>query len=239
MNCTENGVGFTAAEIRCLLKFASKEDADRNKRGVQIVVHGDRVWARATNGVNSLELDGVSDGQLPNGEWFVDRGFLEMAVKLVVGVKAVLRLAFSGASLHRAIREENEVEIGSLEVPAEAAIADVSFPWNKAELKTPARNRTIAHCSALPGAYSALLQDVEDALSVEYSDLYPPPDPDHPWVFVVNDSGQTSGRGTLKCALSAAATAGDGNDETEEDDAPKNGKRKPSRKSRQQELATS
>lgn len=235
MNCTKNGVGFTAAEIRSLLKFASKDDADRNKRGVKIVVSGDRVWARATNGVNSLELDGVSDGKLKDGEWFVDRSFLEMAVKLVVGVKAVLRLAFKGASLHHAIREENEVEVGTIEVPNEAALADVSFPWDKAALKTPQRSRTIAHCSALPGAYSGLLQGVEEALGVEYSDLYPPQDPDHPWVFVINDAGQTSARGTLKTALSAAATAGDGNEDDDEDseDKPRRARRG---KGRQQEL---
>jgi hypothetical protein len=214
-----------------LLKFASREDADRDKYGVKFIVEGDRCWARAA-AHNSIELDGESDKQLPDGEWFVRRDFLEQAVKLVVGVKAMLRLAFSGASLNHAIVEENGIETGSFDVPTDAAVADVSFPWTK--LQIPRRGREIAHCSALPGAYAALLQDVESALDVEYSDLYPPVDPEHPWVFVTNDSGQTVARGTLKGAKSASATKGKGDEEGSEDEVSRRRKKK---NDRQQEIA--
>jgi hypothetical protein len=232
MNCNEKGLGLTAAQIRVLGKFASKEDSDRNKKGVKVVIDGDRAWARATNGINSLELDGASNGHHHGGEWFVDRGFLEKAVKLVVGVKAVLRLQFSGASLNHAIVEENDVETASFDVPQDAALADVSFPWEKEGLKLPSRSRRIAHCSALPGEYAALLQEVEAAVGANYTDLYPPQSPDHPWVFECNAAGQTVARGTLKAAKSVAATKGE--DEPEEEDKPK-GK---ARRGRQQELAT-
>jgi len=234
MDCTANGVGFTAEELRVLLKVAAKDDASRNMRGVHIsVVEGqNRSWARVTDGDKSLELDGTSDGEL-NGEWFVDRGFLEMAVRLVVGVKAVLRLAFSGASLHRAIREENGVETGSLEAPNDAAIADVSFPWNREALKLPSKTRRIAHCSAMPGASAALLPVIQNALGVDTFDLYPPESPDHPWVFVVNADGQTTARGTLKTALSVASTT---DEEGEEDPESEEKPKRRGRKARQQEL---
>jgi hypothetical protein len=239
MNCTEQGVGFNSKEIRTLLKFASREDADRDKYGVKIVVKGDRVWARATDGHNSLELDGESDEQLDTGEWFVHREYLEQAVKLVVGVKAVLRLSFSGASLNHAIVEDNGVETGSFDVPHDAAVADTTFPWAKDLVSVPSRRRTIAHCSALPGTYASLLEEVEAAVGVEYSDLYPPEDPEHPWVFVVNDSGQTQARGTLRSAKSVASTKGTGDEDGSEDggeDAPRRSRRK--KNERQQEIAS-
>lgn len=234
MNCTASGVGFTAAEIRGLLKFSSREESDRDKFGVLVVVKGDRCWARATNGQNSLELDGESDGQLHDGEWFVHRPFLEKSVKLVVGVKAILRLVFSGASLNHAIVQENDLETASMDVPTDAAVADVSFPWAIELLKSPSRSRRIAHCSALPGAYGALLEVVEDAVGASYSDLYPPQDPEHPWVFVCNDAGKTVARGTLKSAKSVASTKGE---DDADDDEPKAGKRGRGKSDRQQEIA--
>jgi hypothetical protein len=237
MDCTAKGVGFTAAEIRALLRFASKEDSEKNKRGVKVVVAGDRVWARATNGTNSLELTGASDGKLKDGEWFVSRDFLEFAVKMVVGVKALVRLCFKGASLHRAFKEENNKESGAIEVPDDAAIADISFPWEKAALRTPPKDREIAPCSALPGEYSALLAIVEDALDVEYTDLHPPADTETPWIFVIANKGPTSARGTLKAAKSAASAGGDDGDGEGDGEGAKGGKKKAGRGQRQLELA--
>jgi hypothetical protein len=233
MNSTANGVAISGPELRALLKFASKEEADRDKYGVQVVIKGEKVWARATNGQVSLELNGISDTRHADGEWFVHRDFLVRGGKLITGEKAVLRLEFSGSSLNRALVEQNDVEIASMEVPADAAVAQVSFPAVDKQVKLPARSRTVAHCSALAGAHAALLELVQDACGVEHCDLYPPKDPDAHWVFVCADQGATTAQGTLRPMISMAATAGDGH---EEDDAPK-GKRGRKNSDAQQEIA--
>jgi hypothetical protein len=232
MNVNDRGLGLTAKQARVLLKFASKEDSDRNKRVVKVVIETKRAHVRATNGVISLELDGEANGKFV-GEWSVDRSFFERAVRLVVGVKAILRLHFNRTSLKEALVEENDLETSSFHVPVDAAIADVEFPWGKEGLKVPSRTRKVAACSSLPGQYAALLQEVEDAVGANYTDLYPPQSPDHPWVFVCNDGGATVARGTLKAAKSVAATTGgedDGEDSEDGDEEPKAGKGKPAAK---------
>lgn len=235
MNSTENGVAFSGPELRALLAFASREESDRDKYGVQIVISGDRCWARATNGQVSLELDGISDGKHDDGEWFVHRDFLVRGRKLITGEKAVLRLAFSGASLNRAIVEQNDVEIATFEIPADAAIAQVSFPSVEKDVKLPTKSRVVAHCSALAGVHAGLLELVQEAMGkdVEHCDLYPPKDPDSHWVFVCNDQGQTTARGTLRPMLSAASTGVD-EDGEDGDEAPKKGRRR--KNDRQPEL---
>lgn len=235
MNSNDKGVALSGPELRALLEFASKEETDRNKYGVQITIEGTRVWARATNGDVALELDGESDGKHADGEWFVHRHFLVQGRKLITG-KQVLRLAFSGASLNSAIVEENSVEICTIEVPSDAAVSQASFPAVDKVVKLPARARTVAHCSALAGAHAGLIELIEAAVGVEVSDFYPPKDADSLWVVVAGDGGQTVAKASLTPRKSAAATREEGEDsDGDEDEKPKRGRKKASR---QQELAT-
>lgn len=236
MNCTDNGIGLTAAEARVLLKLASDESSDRNRYGINFIVEGEVVLARATSGTGALELDGASSGQFQSSEWFVHREFIERAVKPIVGVKAVMRFGFAGASLRRVTYEENDVPTNGFDaLDKDVAVPDVTFPWDKSRLKAPSKNRTIAHCSGAPGEYFALMAEVEKALGVSTSDIYPPTGPDDLWTIVVNDGGQTVGKLTFKCAKSPAATTGNGDDPGAEDDGKKRGRGK--KDPRQQEIA--
>lgn len=210
MHCNELGIALTSAELGALLEFASREPTDRDKYGVQFQVKSDRCWARATNGRIDLEADGSADGKHADGEWFIHRDLLVNGRKLVTG-KQVLRLEFSGSSLHNVRVEENNIEISTLTWPSDAAVAQVSFPWEKITL--PPSNRDVAKCTAVGAAYLGLIEDVAKGAGVEFVDIYPPKDHGGVLIFKVADKGETEWLGLIRPVPSAASTSKQGDDE--------------------------
>lgn len=141
MDAQANGIGLTKREINALIAFSSDDSDDRNKYGVFFRIRGDRVFARATNGRQSVEADGISNEEHHDGEWMVDRKFLTKAAKLVSG-NGKLRLPFEGASLRRAVGPDD-----SYERDEDAAIAQAEFPDLAEILKRPSGRKLTAHLS--------------------------------------------------------------------------------------------
>lgn len=231
MNANENGIALTKAELRALREFASKEPTDRERFGVKFIASGDRCFARATNSRICLELDGESDGTL-EGEWFVDQKFLIDGRKLLEG-KQVLRLKFSGASLHEACVEENGVERETLGAQQDAAIAQITFPPIEKTLKLPSARRDRAHCFALAEGYLHALRLAAAAVEEEFVELFPPESADVLMVFRAGTERKTSLKGGILPGVTEESTR-DG-DEDEDDEKPK--RRRSKKDDRQTEIA--
>lgn len=217
MQANENGLAFTKAELRALREFSSKEETDRNRFGVQIEIKGDRCFARATDGMRCLELDGQSDGTHGDGEWFVAQKFLIDGRKLLEG-KQVLRLRFAGASLRKATVEENGVTRETISSEDDMAIAQYSFPQIAKTLKLPSKTREKLHCVALAAGHMKAVQLAAECVEEEMVDFFPPSDPDGLLIFRVGDEKSTSVMGAIKANASAASILRKGEDDSDDDD---------------------
>lgn len=184
MNCNENGVGFTKAELSALLAFTSKDEDRPHLCAVQVRVSDGRVWAYATDGHCAAEVDGMNEGEHIDGEWIVNKEFLAQGRQLITG-KQVLRLAFSAASLNHARVEDMETgtEVSNLGWPHDAAYSQLTFPPVRDLLKLPPKERTV-RCITLNPEFLALVDKVGKAASGG-ADIYPPKDPLQPVVIRV------------------------------------------------------
>lgn len=232
MFADKNGISCTSKELRALLAFASKEEAQRDLYGVHFRIEGDKVFARASNGRISFQLQGIHDGKLKDGEWLVGRDFLVDGKKEIEG-KQVLSLAFKGASLRDAVVRENGVARLTVQNEADAAISQASFPAIEKHTKIPSSRREIAHCMAIGAAYLKPVQYAADAVEVEYIDWYPPKDADSPVVFVVGSDKDTSGIGCVMPMPTEGEEADE--DDDEDDEKPRRGRK---RDPRQPELVS-
>ncbi len=225
MEANVNGVAFTKAELRALREFSSKEPTDRDRFGVQVEIRGDRVFARATNSRICLQLDGESDGEQPDGEWFVDQKFLIDGRKELEG-KQVLRLNFTGASLHEATVEENGVTRLTIQNESDAAIAQVSFPQVSKTLKMPPSRRDKVHCVALGAGYLRAVQLAADAVEEDLVEVFPPSTPDGLVVFRAGTDRKTSLMGGILANVTEEAIRNEDDEDSDDDDAPKRSRRK-------------
>lgn len=211
MKSISQGLSLSRKELTALLAFAGQEEADKNKWGAQFRVEDKVCFARATNGYAGFQLEGINDG-LPDGVWMVARKFLVDGQKELES-KQVLRLAFSGASLHEGIVLENDVELGRWQSRQDVAITQISFPWDD-DFRLPNTNRKIAHCCAVSAPYLKLIMLASKAVGVELAHFYSPKEKDGDLIFTVGDEGSTSGMGYLKpLPVASAAADEDGDDE--------------------------
>ncbi len=236
MDANASGVGFSKGELRLLRQFGSKDITNREFFGVHVEVTRERVFARASNGrTTAVELDGIADGKHPEGEWFVTMKFLIDGRKELEG-KELLRLAFSGASLHEAAIEQAGIIRLTLTAQNDAAMSDVSLPGVFAKLKKPNARRDRVHCMAVaPGYLRAAALAAEAAEEGQLVEIFPPSDPDGFVIFQVDSDKNTSIIGQVLANVTAEGLSGDDEDDDETEEGPKpNGKAK--KKSRQTSL---
>jgi hypothetical protein len=215
MLSTPKGIALARVELTALLAFASQNEADKDKWGVHFRVEKEKVFARATNGYASFQLEGINEKR-SLGEWMVSRKFLVDGNKELES-KQVLRLAFSGKSLHTGTVCENDKELGSWQSAADVAIPQVSFPFE--DVVIPAASRTIAHCSALSTPYLKLVMLAAKAVGVEHAYWYAPAEALGPLIFTVGHDKSTSGMGFIKpLPVKEKGESGGEPDEDEEDD---------------------
>lgn len=222
MDATKNGVAFNKGELRLLREFSSKDVTNREFFGVHVEVKKDRVFARASNGrTMAVELDGISDGKHHECELFVSMKFLIDGRKQLEG-KELLRLGFSGASLHEASVEQAGIIRETLTSQNDMAVSDVSLPGICKQLKKPNARRERVHCMAVaPGYLKAAALAGEAAEEGELVEIFPPDSPDGFVVFQVDSEKNTSIIGQILANATVESVQGDEEEEEEEDEKPK------------------
>jgi hypothetical protein len=229
MRADKNGVSFTKAELEALREFSSKEETRRDLYGVQVIVKGESCYARATNSVIGLQLDGIAH-EHPEGEWFVEQKCLIDGRKELEG-KQVLRLAFEGASLLETEVVENDVVRLILKTPRDAAVAQHSFPDVDQMLRMPSKSRKPHHCYCISPRFQKAVALLGKAVEEEeLIECHPPASPDGFIIFRAGSEKETTAIAFVKANVSAVSIAGDDEeDEDGDEEKPKRGRRKNSR----------
>lgn len=180
MICSCEGIKLTKAQLTALLEFASKDSEQPTLYGVHFVIHEHECRARATDGHRAVQVIGQSDGEHPDGQWFVSRDFLDRGKK-VLDADQSLRLPFSGASLLEAKIEptDADVEIGSYAWPQDACRQQV---LNIDQFMVLPSHRNATRCVTLLAQYLSSLAVVAKATAAGLLDCYPPKDPTGPFI---------------------------------------------------------
>lgn len=182
MQCTQDGLALTKAEIGALLEFCSKDKERPHMCQVKFTVKEDRCFAYATDGHRAIEADGSVKLPVQKGEWLVRRDCLVQGRK-VLERNQVLRLCFSHASLHEARIEQDAEEIAGLDWPEDAAVAQQSFPNVEAAVHLPHASRDAARCVGLNAKYLMTVRAMARAAGTEAVDVYPPKSSDSATYF--------------------------------------------------------
>jgi hypothetical protein len=182
MQCTNEGLALTKAEIGALLEFCSKDKERPNMCQVKFTVKEDRCFAYATDGHRAIEADGSVKLPVQKGEWLVRRDCLVQGRK-VLERNQVLRLCFSHASLHEARIEQDDEEVAGLDWPEDAAVAQQSFPNVEAVVHLPHASRDAARCVGLNAKYLMTVRAMARAAGTEAVDVYPPKSDDSATYF--------------------------------------------------------
>jgi len=170
----------------------------------------------------------MSDGALKDGEWFVDQKFLIDGRKELEG-KQVLRLNFSGASLHEATVEENGVKRLSITSETDMAVSQCSFPKVEKTLKVPSARRDKTHCVALAAGYLKAIELAAAAVEEELVDVFPPAAADGLVIFRAGHDKQTSCIGGILPGVSEASVGGDEDDQEDDEEKPRRSRKKSER----------
>lgn len=227
MDAKESGIALTRGELRALREFGSQEETNRDMFGVHFETLEQRVFARATDSRRAIVLDGISDGAMGNREFFVDMKFLIDGRKELEG-KQVLRLNFSGASLHQATIEENGVGRLTIERERDAAIAQFSLPKIAKDIALPGSRREKLHCATLSVGHLKAVTLASQAVEEEMIEWFLPSEADGLLVFRIAHDKDTSCHGGFLLNLSAESILrpGDSEDDEDEDEKPKRGRKR-------------
>lgn len=222
MESDKNGIAFSKGELKLLRQYGSKDITNREFFGVHVHVKGESVCAWASNGrTMAVEINGIADGKFHDLECFVSMKFLIDGRKQLEG-KELLRLGFSGASLHEASIEQAGIIRETLTSQNDMAIPDVTLPGICKQLKKPAARREKVHCMAIaPDYLKAAALAAEAAEEGQLVEIFPPSSPDGWVVFQVDGDKNTSIIGQVLANATVESVSEDGDDEEDEDEKPK------------------
>jgi len=188
MNCDDEGVRLTKAEIAALLAFCGDSEDEAKFRLVRFDVEGESCTAEATNGRIAVQARGRNVGEIA-GSWYVDVEFLDSARKLLSGNK-VASLLFDGPRLREAaINDPDTGEVSRLTWPRDAAAAQGWLPDVTKGIRVPDGGRALAPRVTIARDFVAAVHTVGKAATATGIDIYPPEDAESALTFRAEGDG--------------------------------------------------